>query len=83
MADFRNFIVGNKIVMKQIKPLDQVFSIGADAHNHTPKVVNKFGSRNSILYRLKDYCHPLQKNDGQTLQGILTIYILAAILFNN
>lgn len=38
--------------MNQIKPLDQVLSIGADAHCHITKVVNKFGSQNSILYEL-------------------------------
>ena len=41
--------------MNEIKPLDQVLSIEADAHNQITKVVNKFGSRGSILYRLKDF----------------------------
>lgn len=41
--------------MNQIKPLDQVLPIGADAHNHVTKVVNKFGSRDSILYKLKEF----------------------------
>ena len=36
--------------MNEIKPLDQVLSIEADAHNQITKVVNKFGSRGSILY---------------------------------
>ena len=41
--------------MKKIKSLDQVVPIAADAHNHTVKVVNKFGSRDSILYKLKEF----------------------------
>lgn len=41
--------------MNQIKPLDQVLSIEADAHNQITKVVNKFGSRGGILYRLKEF----------------------------
>ena len=41
--------------MNEIKPLDQVLSIEADAHNQITKVVNKFGSRGSILYRLKEF----------------------------
>lgn len=35
--------------MNQIKPLDQVVPITADAHNHAVKVANIFGSRDSIL----------------------------------
>ena len=42
--------------MNEIKPLDQVLSIEADAHNQITKVVNKFGSRGSILY----YCCPVK-----------------------
>ena len=34
--------------MNQIKPLDQVILIGANTHNHAIKVVNKFGSRDSV-----------------------------------
>ena len=30
--------------MNQIKPLDQVISIGAKTHNHALKLVTKFGS---------------------------------------
>lgn len=41
--------------MKQVKPLDQVISIEANAHNHTAKVANKFGSQDSILYNLKEF----------------------------
>ena len=41
--------------MNKIKPLDQVLPIGADAHNHITKVVNKFGSQGCILYRLKEF----------------------------
>lgn len=41
--------------MNQIKPLDQVLSIEADAHNRIAKIVNKFGSQGSILYRLKEF----------------------------
>lgn len=48
-------MVENQIVMNQIKPLDQDLSIVADAHNHITKVINKFGSRNSILYKLKEF----------------------------
>ena len=41
--------------MNQIKSLDQVSSIGANAHNHSVKVANKFGSQDSILYKLKEF----------------------------
>ena len=41
--------------MNEIKQLDQVLSIEADAHNQITKVVNKFGSRGSILYRVKEF----------------------------
>ena len=41
--------------MKQVKPLDQVIPIEANAHNHTAKVANKFGSQDSILYNLKEF----------------------------
>ena len=52
---FRNFIVNNQIVMNKIKPLDQDILIGANTHNHAAKVVNKFGSQDSILYNLKEF----------------------------
>lgn len=55
MAVFRNFIVNNQIVMNKIKPLDQGILIGADTHNYAAKVVNKFGSQDSILYKLKEF----------------------------
>lgn len=41
--------------MNKIKPLDQGILIGADTHNHAAKVVNKFGSQDSILYKLKEF----------------------------
>ena len=41
--------------MNQIKLLDQVVSIGANAHNHTVRLVNEFGSRDSILFKLKEF----------------------------
>lgn len=41
--------------MNKIKPLDQVLSIEADAHNQITKVVNKFGSQGSILHKLKEF----------------------------
>lgn len=41
--------------MNKIKPLDQDILIGANTHNHTAKVVNKFGSQDSILYKLKEF----------------------------
>ena len=41
--------------MNKIKSLDQVLSMCADAHNHTAKVQNKFGSEDSILYRLRKF----------------------------
>ena len=43
--------------MNKIKPLDQDILIGANTHNHTAKVVNKFGSQDSILYKLKEFSH--------------------------
>ena len=70
--------------MNQIKPLDQVFSIEADAHNHITKVVNKFGSRNSILYRLKefsssvpDFRRSCKGNIRYRLDDIIMLMILA------
>lgn len=44
--------------MNKIKPLDQDISIGANTHNHAAKVVNKFGSQDSVLYKLKEFSHP-------------------------
>lgn len=41
--------------MNKIKPLDQDISIGANTHNHAAKVVNKFGSQDSVLYKLKEF----------------------------
>ena len=38
--------------MNKIRPLGQALSIGADAHNHTAKVCNKFVSQGSILENL-------------------------------
>lgn len=36
--------------MNKIKPLDQDILIGANTHNHAAKVVNKFGSQDSIHF---------------------------------
>ena len=41
--------------MNKIKPLDQKYSVGADALNHAVKVQNKFKSKCSILDRLMDF----------------------------
>ena len=53
--------------MNEIKPLDQVLSIEADAHNQITKVVNKFGSRGSILYRLKEFSSSIPQTKGTVL----------------
>ena len=52
---FRNFIGDKQIVMNKTKPLDQKYSVGADALNHAVKVQNKFKSKCSILDRLMDF----------------------------
>ncbi len=69
--------------MNQIKPLDQVLSIEADAHNQITKVVNKFGSRGSILYRLKEFSSSIpdfrrsgKGNIRHRLDGIIMLIIL-------
>lgn len=70
--------------MNQIKPLDQVLSIGTDAHSHITKVVNKFGSRDSILYKLKkfsssvpDFRRSDKGNIRHRLDDIIMLMILA------
>ena len=70
--------------MNQIKPLDQVILIGANAHNHAIKVVNKFGSRNSILYKLKEFSSSVpdfrrsdKGNIRHRLDDIIMLMILA------
>ena len=70
--------------MNQIKPLDQVISIGADAHNHITKVANKFGSRDSILYKLKvfsssvpDFRRPDKGNIRHRLADVIMLMVLA------
>ena len=70
--------------MNQIKPLNQVVSIGANAHNHTVKLVNKFGSRDSILYKLKEFSSSVpdfrRSNKGNIrhrLDDIIMLMILA------
>lgn len=70
--------------MNQIKPLDQVVSIGANAHNQTVKVVNKFGSRDSILYKLKEFSSSVpdfrrtgKGNIRHRLDDIIMLMILA------
>lgn len=70
--------------MKKINPLDQVVPIAADAHNHTVKVVNKFGSRDSILYKLKKFSSSVpdfrrldKGNLRHSLDDIIMLMILA------
>ena len=70
--------------MNQIKPLDQVVLIGANAHNQTIKVVNKFGSRDSILYKLKEFSSSVpdfrrtgKGNIRHRLDDIIMLMILA------
>ncbi|UKI43420.1 MAG: hypothetical protein L6U16_10185 [Porphyromonadaceae bacterium] len=59
--------------MNEIKPLDQVLSIEADAHNQITKVVNKFGSRGSILYRLEGiFPPPSLISEGQAKEIFVT-----------
>lgn len=41
--------------MNKTKPLSQELPIVANAHNHTAKVHNKFGTRDCILYKLKEF----------------------------
>lgn len=80
---FSNFIVANQIVMNQIKPLDQVLPIGADAHNHITKVVNKFGSRDSILYKLKEFSSSVpdfRRSDKGNIRHRLDDIIMLMIL---
>ena len=74
----------NQIVMNQIKLLDQVLSIGTDAHSHITKVVNKFGSRDSILYKLKEFASSVpdfrragKGNIRHRLDDIIMLMILA------
>ncbi len=69
--------------MNQIKPLDQVLSIGADAHNHITKVVNKFGSRDSILYKLKEFSSSVpdfRRSDKGNIRHRLDDIIMLMIL---
>lgn len=70
--------------MKQIRPLDQVLSTGADAHSHAIKVVNKFGLRDSILYKLKEFSSSVpdfrrsgKGNISHRLDDIIMLMILA------
>ena len=70
--------------MNQIKPLDQVLSIVVDAHSHITKVVNKFGSRDSILYKLKEFSSSVpdfrrsgKGNIRHRLDDIIMLMILA------
>ena len=70
--------------MNQIKPLDQVISIGANVYNHAIKVVNKFGSRDSILYKLKEFSSSVpdfrrsdKGNIRHRLDDIIMLMILA------
>ena len=70
--------------MNKIKLLDQVVSIGANAHNHTVKLVNKFGSRDSILFKQKEFSSSVpdfrRSNKGNIrhrLDDIIMLMILA------
>ena len=70
--------------MNQIKPLDQVLSIVVDAHSHITKVVNKFGSPDSILYKLKEFSSSVpdfrrsgKGNIRHRLDDIIMLMILA------
>ena len=72
--------------MNQIKPLDQVLSTEADAHSHITKVVNKFGSRDSILYKLKEFSSSVpdfrrsdKGNIRHRLDDIIMLMILARV----
>ena len=72
--------------MKQIKPLDQIIPIGANAHSQDTKVVNKFGSQDSILYKLKEFCSSVpdfrrsgKGNIRHRLDDIIMLMILARI----
>lgn len=76
-------MVANQIIMNQIKPLDQVLSIGADAHCHITKVVNKFGSRDSILYKLKEFSSSVpdfRRSDKGNIRHRLDDIIMLMIL---
>lgn len=82
--NFRNFIVVNQIVMNKIKPLDQVHSTGASAHNHTAKVQNKIESEGSILERLMcfaasvpDFRRTTKGNIRHCLKDIIILMIFA------
>lgn len=61
--------------MNKIKPLDQDILIGADTHNHAAKVVNKFGSQDSILYKLKEFSTALSFKNAFRFQCLWLIDI--------
>ena len=72
--------------MNQIKSPDQVSSIGANTHNHSVKVVNKFGSRDSILYKMKEFSSSVpdfrrsdRGNIRHRLDDIIMLMILARV----
>ena len=84
MVVLRNFIVNNQMVMNKIKSFNQVLSIGADVPNHTTKIVNKFGSQDCILYKLKEFSSSVQDfrrlhkgNIRHRLDDIIMLMILA------
>ena len=69
--------------MNQIKPLDQVLSIVVDAHSHITKVVNKFGSPDSILYKLKEFSSSVpdfRRSDKGNIRHRLDASIMLMIL---
>ena len=81
---FRNFTVDNQIVMNKIKPLDQSLYVGAKAHNDTAKLQNKFGSQDSILYKIREFSSSVpdfrrncKGNIRHRLDDIIMLIILA------
>ena len=69
--------------MNQIKPLDQDISIVANTHNPAVKVVNKFGSRDSILYKLKEFSSSVpdfRRSDKGNIRHRLDDIIMLMIL---
>lgn len=72
--------------MDKIKPLDQCLSLAADARSHTTKVINKFGSPDSILYRLREFSSSVpdfrrlgKGNIRHRLDDIIMMMILARL----
>lgn len=69
--------------MNKIKPFGQVRSIGADAHNNTAKVNNKFVSQGSILENLKIFASSVpdfRRSDKGNIRYRLVDIIMLLIL---